>query len=178
MTKEEYLDFGLRYKGCGVLFPLYEKLNRFEKRWFTAIQKDVADLEKENAELKEKSSRQSKNYKCDVGKLLEENAEWKQRNETLKDALEHARKVYGDDLEKSYKEIAELKEHHKSVCETLTNTHRNIREQLTKAKELLKKVIRFTWGEGWSYSLDVKVEVEQFLKEVEDESANRNSKRV
>ena len=53
MTKEEYLNFCLRYRGCGACFPLYEKLNRFEKMWFTAIQKDVAELEKERAELQE-----------------------------------------------------------------------------------------------------------------------------
>ncbi len=52
MTKEEYQEFSLRYKGCGASFPLYEKLNRFEKMWFAAIQKDVTNLEKENAELK------------------------------------------------------------------------------------------------------------------------------
>jgi hypothetical protein len=52
MTKDEYEDFALRYKGCGACFPMYHTLSRFEKRWFTAIQKDVADLEKENAELK------------------------------------------------------------------------------------------------------------------------------
>ena len=52
MTKDEYEDFTLRYKGCGVCFPMYHTLSRFEKMWFTAIQKDVAELEKENAELK------------------------------------------------------------------------------------------------------------------------------
>jgi len=40
-------------------------------------------------------------------------------------------------------------------------------DQLAKATELLKKVIKVTWGEGWNYSLDVKVETEQFLKECE-----------
>jgi len=65
------------------------------------------------------------------------------------------------------KENAELEEHHKSVCETLTNTHRNIREQLTKATDLLKKVIKVTWGKGWNYSLDWKVKAEQFIKEIE-----------
>ena len=52
MTKEEYQVFVLRYKGCGACFPIYEKLSKFEKMWFTAIQKDVAELEAENAELK------------------------------------------------------------------------------------------------------------------------------
>lgn len=54
MTKDEYQDFALRYKGCGACFPMYHTLSRFEKMWFTAIQKDVAELEKENAELKKK----------------------------------------------------------------------------------------------------------------------------
>lgn len=39
--------------------------------------------------------------------------------------------------------------------------------QLFKAIDLLKKVIKVTWGEGWNYSLSVKVEVEEFLKETE-----------
>ena len=52
MTKDEYEDFALRYKGCGACFPMYHTLSRFEKMWFSAIQKDVAELEKENAELK------------------------------------------------------------------------------------------------------------------------------
>ena len=54
MNKDEYEDFALRYKGCGACFPMYHTLSRFEKMWFSAIQKDVAKLEKENAELKEK----------------------------------------------------------------------------------------------------------------------------
>jgi len=53
MTKDEYEDFALRYKGCGACFPMYHTLSRFEKMWFSAIQKDVATLEKENAELKQ-----------------------------------------------------------------------------------------------------------------------------
>ena len=52
MTKDEYEDFALRYKGCGACFPMYHTLSRFEKMWFSAIQKDVAKLKKENAELK------------------------------------------------------------------------------------------------------------------------------
>lgn len=36
-------------------------------------------------------------------------------------------------------------------------------DQLTKAKELIENIIRVTWGEGWTYSLDWKVKAEQFL---------------
>lgn len=32
-------------------------------------------------------------------------------------------------------------------------------------KELIKNIIRVTWGEGWNYSLDWKVKAEQFIKE-------------
>jgi len=52
MTKDEYEDFALRYKGCGACFPMYHTLSRFEKMWFSAIQKDVAELEQENARQK------------------------------------------------------------------------------------------------------------------------------
>ena len=39
-------------------------------------------------------------------------------------------------------------------------------EIIEQAKELLKNIIRVTWGEGWNYSLDWKVKAEQFLKEI------------
>lgn len=38
-------------------------------------------------------------------------------------------------------------------------------EQLNKAKDLIKNIIRVTWGEGWNYDLGWKVEAEQFLSE-------------
>lgn len=111
MTKEQYQDFCLRYKGCGACFPIYEKLTRFEKMWFTTIQKDIADLEKENTGLKLKLE------------ALEGETPWKD----IKDKSE----VIG---------------------------------QLTEAKELIKNIIRVTWGEGWSYSLDWKVKAETFIE--------------
>lgn len=52
MTKEEYGDFVLRYKGCGACFPMYHTLSRFEKMWFSAIQKDVAELEAQIEKMK------------------------------------------------------------------------------------------------------------------------------
>lgn len=39
------------------------------------------------------------------------------------------------------------------------------KEQLAQAKEIIENIIRVTWGEGWNYSLDVKVKAEAFLKE-------------
>ncbi len=42
-------------------------------------------------------------------------------------------------------------------------------KQLTKAKDLIRNLLRVTYGEGWNYSLDVKVKVEDFLKEDNNE---------
>ena len=38
-------------------------------------------------------------------------------------------------------------------------------DQLTEAKEIIKNILRVTYGEGWNYSLDWKVKAEAFLKE-------------
>lgn len=39
--------------------------------------------------------------------------------------------------------------------------------KLFKAKQLIKLLLDRTYGEGWNYSLDVKVDAEKFLKECE-----------
>jgi hypothetical protein len=68
------------------------------------------------------------------------------------------------------KENAELKEKIEVLeCDNY-NANCNldlITDQLTKAKDLIKNIIRITWGEGWNYSLDWKVKAEQFLQEIE-----------
>lgn len=33
-----------------------------------------------------------------------------------------------------------------------------------EAKDLIRNIIRVTWGEGWGYSLDWKVKAEKFLE--------------
>ena len=67
------------------------------------------------------------------------------------------------------KENAELKEHHKSVCETLTNTHRSLREQLTKAKEILEELAKMEYviNPPVDKVRSLMVKAEQFLKEIE-----------
>lgn len=37
--------------------------------------------------------------------------------------------------------------------------------QLDKAKDLIRNLLRVTYGEGWNYSLDWKVKAEKFLEE-------------
>lgn len=51
----------------------------------------------------------------------------------------------------------------------LVDANTKYKEQLTEAKELIKNIIRVTWGEGWNYSLDWKVKAEQFIKNSEVE---------
>lgn len=36
--------------------------------------------------------------------------------------------------------------------------------KLKEAKDLIRNLLRVTYGEGWNYSLDVKVKAEQFLE--------------
>ena len=90
--------------------------------------------------------------------------------------LFHAQNVFNDEyikptfieyVQKLEKENAELKEHHKSVCEILTNTHRSIREQLTKAKEILEELAKMEYviNPPVDKVRSLMVKAEQFLKE-------------
>lgn len=98
-------------------------------------EKHIEALEKENAELKKQ---------CDI--------------------LDKSLITSTNNNIKRQKIIDELKEklEHRN-CVDCSNYGSNIK--LLKAKELIKNIIRVTWGEGWSYSLDWKVKAEQFLEE-------------
>ena len=76
---------------------------------------------------------------------------------------------FADRIADLEKENAELKEHHKSVCETLTNTHRSLREQLTKAKEILEELAKMEYviNPPVDKVRSLMVKAEQFLKEIE-----------
>lgn len=90
------------------------------------------------------------------------------------EVLEGKRKQIAD-LEKENAELKEAIKHFNSCGEWNDDVHdcefrhyaMEYGSKLAKAKELLKKVIKVTWGEGWNYSLGVKVEAEQFISEVE-----------
>lgn len=40
---------------------------------------------------------------------------------------------------------------------------------ITKAKEIIRNLLRVTYGEGWTYSLDWKVKAEDFIEGVEND---------
>ena len=114
------------------------------------------------------------NIQEDVLRLRIENERLKKENAELR------MKIYGGGYEMIItkkdadiilleKLLKEQKEHHKSVCEQLTNTHRNIREQLAQAKEIIKRVCKWAnWqGEGCPKFADIVQQAEQFLKEIE-----------
>ena len=89
-----------------------------------------------------------------LDKLEKENAELEAYNEKLLDG----------DIEKHNK-IVELKEQ----VDALVNVNIKAQNIIGKAKEIIKRLLKATYGEGWNYSLDVKVKAEDFLKELENE---------
>ena len=105
------LDYRIRYD---VEHGLFHAQNVFNDEYIkpTFIEY-VQNLEKENAELKMKI------YGGGYEMII-----------TKKDA----------DIILLEKQLKEQKEHHKSVCETLTNMHRSLREQLSKAEEIILKL--------------------------------------
>ena len=126
-----------------------------------ARKKQIAELEKENAELKTKkipqlerkiaSIRGAHSVDCkklnarteQVDRLKKENAELKEEVKNNEDLATVAYMQGAEQQKKKYE------------------------KQITKVKELIENIIRVTWGEGWNYSLDWKVKAEQFLSEVE-----------
>ena len=124
MTKEEYGDFVLRYKGCGACFPIYEKLSKFEKMWFTAIQKDVSDLEKENAKLRKVAEfQQSSNMNTHL------------ENKKLKEGLTVG-SMWNKHLNAQNKALEEERDRYRNMTF-------DQREQLTKAKEIIEIFLKY-----------------------------------
>lgn len=108
-------------------------------------EKRIAELEKENANLKA-----LRKYELNVSKLEIEKLE--KENEELKEELKKWKDEWQEQVQK---------ENDESYARTLKTI------QLNKAKDLIRILLRETYGEGWNYSLDVKVKAEQFLKEIE-----------
>lgn len=143
MTENEYKNFVLRYKGCGACFPMYRTLSRFEKMWFTAIQKDVADLEKENAELKEEL-----NY-------AETHCLFHSDCPTQKELACIKLKVEALEGQTPWKDIKDKSE---------------VIGKLSKAKEIINELLNSCFGyNSKTVNYEVKAKAEQFLKESEVE---------
>lgn len=66
-------------------------------------------------------------------------------------------------LGKANDENAELRKQ----IEALANVNIKAQNIIGEAKDLIRNILRVTYGEGWNYSLDWKVKAEQFLNEVE-----------
>lgn len=56
-----------------------------------------------------------------------------------------------------------------SVAEVRLANWQKYEKGLKEAKDLIRNLLRVTYGEGWNYSLDVKVKAEDFLKENNNE---------
>ena len=76
-------------------------------------------------------------------------------------------------IAKLEKENADLKEINEGYCRSRDRlasiglpTFMSCKETVNKlkeAKEIIRNLLRVTYGEGWNYSLDVKVKAEDFL---------------
>ena len=132
-------------------------------------------------------------HKCKCAELEAEVKEWKDKaelwcktanlkdhniminKELEKENAELKAKIYGGGYEAVITKkdadiillehlLKEQKELHKSVCDQLTHTHRNLGNQLTKAKVALRNVIDYL-GQFCSDYPDCVIEAEKILKE-------------
>jgi hypothetical protein len=103
--------------------------------------------------------------------------EWRIGDRTrLKRLLEKNLKLYRENvelerkLEQTEKDLADYQFNYPTIKELTEGTcfaHlKSLEKENTELKDLLKNIIRVTWGEGWNYSLDWKVKAEQFLNSV------------
>ena len=140
MTDKDKIKFAIRYLKKGLKSkrtpPLYEVL--MNELGF--VKKDKVNNLISVAEVR----------LANWQKYEEENTKLKAYNEKLLDG----------DIEKHNK-IVELKEQ----VDALVNVNIKAQNIIGKAKEIIKRLLKATYGEGWNYSLQVKVEAEKFLKE-------------
>ena len=123
------------------------RLNRF---CFDYLEKEkrITELEKENAELRKIAEFQQSS-----------NMETHFENKRLKEVLAVG-STWNKGLNSRNKYLEEKNDKYRNMVFDKM-------EQLDKAKEIIKRLLKATYGEGWNYSLQVKVEAEQFLKECE-----------
>jgi len=174
MTKEEYDNFRLRYKGCGACFPIYSELSRFEKMWFTAIQKDVTELTEQNTSLLtsvENLNKSVQELETRCNELFLQTNEQAEKNKDLEEERNDYRDKYETVKNESEVKIAELEKENaelKKSCQIqVDSAFETIYEkddQLTKAKVALRKVVDYL-GQFCSDYPDCVIEAEKILKE-------------
>lgn len=141
------LDYRIRYD---VEHDLFHAQNVFSDEYITpTFVEYVQKLEKENEELKDKLEKETAHRIRNFNKAIE----WKEKHRTLK------------------KENAELKTLIKSEHEIEARKNNRLISQLTKAKELLRKLIDYPriYGQAsgrYKHECDL---AEQFLKDSEVE---------
>ena len=71
------------------------------------------------------------------------------------------------ELEKAYNETEELLDKQIEATYKVVEEKASLERWFSEAKDLIRNLLRVTYGEGWNYSLDWKVKAEDFLKECE-----------
>ena len=161
MTDKEEIKFAIRHLKQGLKSkrtpPLYEEL--MNELGFVR-NKELGKLGGKLVDLT------SKYYELENLKN-NEIAALKAYNEKLLDGdIEKHNKIV--ELQKENEELKkELKDANEKVVHLACNQNKDLKYKLTKAKEIIKRLLKATYGEGWNYSLQVKVEAEKFLKELE-----------
>ena len=67
------------------------------------------------------------------------------------------------ELEKENAELKSDNDARRFAMAMSAKVEKQLRKENAELKELIKNIIRVTWGEGWNYSLDWKVKAEQFI---------------
>ena len=106
---------------------------------------------------------QSFNIEDYIHRLEKENAELQQK--WLDESYEKAKLIKS--LDDKNKEIDYLSEQIQKLKIELDTPESVVLDKLDTAKDLIRNLLRVTYGEGWNYSLDVKVKAEQFLGELD-----------
>ena len=138
--------------------------------------KSECEIYKENADLELKIKKLTQHLEPQaMTALFEQVEEEVKQGQKIKELekesnhlfLEGAKRV--EELEeknaKLKEEIKYLSEQIQKLKIELDTPESVVLDKLDEAKEIIRNLLRVTYGEGWNYSLDWKVKAEQFLKE-------------
>ena len=129
---------------------------------FECICKEIAELDCQKNRNKSCYSCANATERCFRNEIGCPCQKYKSYKEEIAELKAYNEKLLDGDIEKHNK-IVELKEQ----VDALANVNIKAQNIIGKAKEIIKWLLKATYGEGWNYSLQVKVEAEKFLKESE-----------